>query len=178
MATTTQGGGLAVKTKPRSSERDRLASPLGMAVLYAVLIGAALLASFPFYYTLVTATHRTSAILTIPPPLWFGGDLITNYNELLDALPFWNALFNSVAISTIHTVLVLFFCSLGGYGFAKFQFPGREMLFFLLLGTMMVPAAVTMLPSYIIMQNLKWINTFNPLIVPGAANAFGIFFMR
>ena len=74
MATTTQGGGLAVKKKSRSSERDRLASPLGMAVLYAVLIGGALLTIFPFYYTLVTATHRTSAILTIPPPLWFGNE--------------------------------------------------------------------------------------------------------
>ena len=114
MATTTQGGGLAVKTKPRSSERDRLASPMGMAALYAVLIGGALLASFPFYYTLVTSTHRTSAILSIPPPIWFGGDLVQNYTELLDALPFWNALFNSFAISTIHTALVLFFCSLAG----------------------------------------------------------------
>ena len=178
MATTTQGGGLAVKTKSRFSERDRLASPLGMAVLYAILIGGALLASFPFYYTLVTMTHRTSAILSIPPPLWFGSDLVQNYNELLDALPFWNALFNSFAISTIHTVFVLFFCSLAGYGFAKFQFPGREPLFGFLLATLMVPGSIGIIPLFIVFRNLHWIDTWYPLIIPGIANAFGIFWMR
>jgi multiple sugar transport system permease protein len=178
MATTTKDGGFAVKTKPRSSARDRLASPGGMAALYAILIGGALLAGFPFYYTLVTSTHRTSAILSIPPPIWFGGDLVQNYTELLDALPFWNALFNSIAISTIHTILVLFFCSLAGYGFAKFQFPGRELLFGFLLATLMVPGAIGIIPFFIVMRNLGWINTWNPLIIPGIANAFGIFWMR
>jgi ABC-type glycerol-3-phosphate transport system permease component len=177
MATTTQGG-LTVKPKPRSGQRDRLASPAGMAALYAILIGAALLASFPFYYTLVTSTHRTSDILTIPPPIWFGDDLITNYNELIDALPFWNALFNSVAISSIHTVLVLFFCSLAGYGFAKFQFPGRGPLFAFLLATLMVPGVIGLIPAFIVMRYLGWIDTWNPLIIPGIANAFGIFWMR
>jgi len=178
MATTTQGGGLAVKTKSRTGTRDRLASPLGMTLLYAILIGGALLASFPFYYTLVTMTHRTSAILSIPPPIWFGGDLVQNYNELLDALPFWNALFNSFAISTIHTVMVLFFCSLAGYGFAKFQFPGRELLFGFLLATLMVPGSIGIIPLFIVFRNLHWIDTWYPLIIPGIANAFGIFWMR
>jgi len=149
-----------------------------MFTLYAVLIGSALLVSFPFYYTLVTMTHRSADILTIPPPLWFGNDLVLNYTELLDALPFWNALFNSLAISTIHTVLVLFFCSLAGYGFAKFQFPGREPLFAFLLATLMVPAAIGVIPLFIVFRNLGWINTWNPLIIPGIANAFGIFWMR
>ncbi|HJZ48169.1 MAG TPA: carbohydrate ABC transporter permease [Roseiflexaceae bacterium] len=178
MATTTQGGGFAVKSKSRVSQRDRLASPAGMALLYIILLGAALLASFPFYYTLVTSTHRTSAILSIPPPIWFGGDLVQNYTDLLAALPFWNALFNSFAISTIHTVLVLFFCSLAGYGFAKFTFPGREPLFAFLLATLMVPGAIGIIPLFIVMRNLGWIDTWNPLIIPGVANAFGIFWMR
>jgi len=178
MATTTQDGGFAVKSKSRSNQRDRLASPAGMSLLYAILIGGALLASFPFYYTLVTMTHRTSAILSIPPPIWFGGDLVQNYNELLDALPFWNALFNSFAISTIHTILVLFFCSLGGYGFAKFQFPGREILFGFLLATLMVPGSIGIIPLFIVFRNLHWIDTWYPLIIPGIANAFGIFWMR
>jgi hypothetical protein len=149
MATTTQDGGFAVKKKSRSSERDRLASPLGMTALYVILIGGALLAAFPFYYTLVTMTHRTAAILSIPPPIWFGGDLAQNYSDLLDALPFWNALFNSIVISTIHTVLVLFFCSLAGYGFAKFQFPGREPLLGFLLATLMVPGSIGIIPLFI-----------------------------
>lgn len=177
MATTTQGR-FSTKRKATSNERDRLASPLVMGLLYATLIGGAILTSFPFYLTLVTATHRTAQILSIPPPLWFGSSLGQNYKELLDSLPFWNALFNSFAISALTTLLVLFFCSLAGYGFAKFRFPGREGLFAFLLATLMVPGAIGLIPSFIIMRYLGWIDTWNPLIIPGIANAFGIFWMR
>jgi ABC-type glycerol-3-phosphate transport system permease component len=177
MATTTQGG-FAVKSKNRSNKRDQLMGPFGMVLLYGILIGGALLTSFPFFFTLVTSTHRTSEILNIPPPMWFGDDLITNYNELLNSLPFWNALFNSFAIALLHTVLVIFFCSLAGYGFAKFRFPGRDGLFAFLLATLMVPGAIGLIPSFIIMRYLGWIDTWNPLIIPGIANAFGIFWMR
>jgi ABC-type glycerol-3-phosphate transport system permease component len=177
MATTTQGG-LSVKSKSRSNARDRLMGPVGMFILYAVLISGALISSFPFYYTLVTSTHRTAAILKIPPPLWFGNDLLTNYNDLLNALPFWNSLFNSFAISSVSTVLTLFFCSLAGYGFAKFRFPGRDGMFAFLLATLMVPGVIGLIPSFIVMRNLGWIDTWNPLIIPGIANAFGIFWMR
>ncbi len=177
MATTTQNT-VVTSTHKRSGERDQLASPLMMTILYIVLIFAALIMLFPFYYTLVTSTHRTASILRSPPPIWFGTDLITNYNQLLDSLPFWNAFFNSVAIATMSTVLVLFFCSLGGYGFAKFRFPGRDGLFAFLLATLMVPGAIGLIPSFIIMRYLGWLDTWNPLIVPGIANAFGIFWMR
>ncbi|HWQ14923.1 MAG TPA: carbohydrate ABC transporter permease [Roseiflexaceae bacterium] len=177
MATTTQRG-FTTRGQARSSGRDRLMGPAGMAALYIVLIAGALATAFPFYYMLVTSTHRSATILRIPPPLWFGDALVTNYNELLANLPFWNALWNSVAIATIHTVLVLFFCSLGGYGFAKFRFPGRDALFAFLLATLMVPGAIGLIPSFIIMRYLGWIDTWNPLIIPGIANAFGIFWMR
>jgi ABC-type glycerol-3-phosphate transport system permease component len=87
-------------------------------------------------------------------------------------------LFNSFAISSIATVLTLFFCSLAGYGFAKFRFPGRDGMFAFLLATLMVPGVIGLIPSFIVMRNLGWIDTWNPLIIPGIANAFGIFWMR
>jgi multiple sugar transport system permease protein len=177
MATTTPKG-FAAQSRPRSNQRDRLASPWVMTLLYVLLAGFALLTAFPFYYMLVTSTHRTADILTSPPPIWFGAALIQNYNDLIYALPFWNALWNSFAIAAIHTVLVLFFCSLGGYGFAKFVFPGRNGLFAFLLATLMVPGAIGVIPLFIIMRNLGWIDTWYPLIIPGIANAFGIFWMR
>ncbi len=177
MATTTQGG-FSAKPGARSDQRDQLMGPVGMVLLYAILIGGAALTAFPFYYMLVTSTHRSSEILMIPPPIWFGSSLIQNYNDLIDALPFWNSLFNSMAIATMHTLLVLFFCSLGGYGFAKFQFPGRNGMFAFLLATLMVPGVLGLIPSFIIMRWLGWLNTWNPLIIPGIANAFGIFWMR
>lgn len=169
---------LVAKPQARISRRDRLAGPIGMLLLYGFLSGLALLTVFPFYFMLVTSTHRTSDILTIPPPLWFGGALIQNYQELVAALPFWNALWNSLAIAASHTLLVLFFCSLAGYAFAKYRFPGREGLFAFLLATLMVPGVIGLIPSFVIMRWLSWIDTWYPLIVPGIANAFGIFWMR
>ena len=165
-------------TKSRFSQRDRLSGPLGMMAIYTMLIGLALLMAFPFYYMLVTSTHRTSEILTIPPPMWFGGSLAWNYQDLVAALPFWNSLWNSFAIAITHTALVLFFCSLAGYAFAKYQFPGKEGLFAFLLATLMVPGVIGLIPSFVIMRWLSWIDTWYPLIVPGIANAFGIFWMR
>jgi multiple sugar transport system permease protein len=67
---------------------------------------------------------------------------------------------------------------MGGYGFAKFNFRGKKGLFAILLATMIIPGAVMMVPSFVIMRKLGWVDTFLPLIVPGAANAFGIFFFR
>jgi multiple sugar transport system permease protein len=168
----------AATPRKRSANRDRLAGPVAMTFIYTFLTFLALLTAFPFYYMLVASTQRTSEILRIPPPLWFSASLSLNYSDLVDALPFWNALFNSIAISTIHTLLVLFFCSLGGYGFAKYRFPGREGLFAFLLATLMVPGVIGLIPSFIIMRWLNWIDTWNPLIIPGIANAFGIFWMR
>lgn len=178
MATTTTPQSLSRRSRPRFSQRERMASPLVMTLLYIFLISFALIAAFPFYFMLVTSTHRTADILTIPPPLWFGGALLQNYRELVDALPFWLALRNSLAIATIHTTLVLFFCSLAGYGFAKFRFPGRDGLFAFLLATLMVPGVIGLIPSFVIMRELNWLDTWYPLIIPGIANAFGIFWMR
>ncbi|MFN5926956.1 MAG: carbohydrate ABC transporter permease [Roseiflexaceae bacterium] len=173
---------MATTTVPRNRRnRDRLASPVTMAVLYVVLTITALASAFPFYYMLVTSTYRTVDILRIPPPIWFGQAWMQNYNQLLsqDGLPyFWTSVINSLSIASLHTVAVLFFCSLAGYGFAKFRFPGRDVLFAFLIATLMVPGALGLIPSFVVMRTLGWIETWYPLIVPGMANAFGIFWMR
>jgi len=177
MATSTQPH-VGVGTKSRTGSRDQIAGPFGMVALYGVLGLAAIVALFPFYYMLVMSTQRSAEILNVPPPLFFGSSLVQNYNELLLALPFWSAMWNSFAVAAIHTLLVLFFCSLGGYGFAKFRFPGRTGLFGFLLATLMVPGFVGLIPSFVIMARLGWLDSWNPLIIPGIANAFGIFWMR
>jgi ABC-type glycerol-3-phosphate transport system permease component len=161
--------------------RDRFAGPFAMSFLYAFLAIFAAVSAFPFYYMLVTSTYRTADILRMPPPLWFGEAWMQNYTELLskNSLPyFWTSVFNSVAIASSHTIAVLFFCSLAGYGFAKFRFPGRDVLFAFLIATLMVPGALGLIPAFVVMRTLGWIETWYPLIVPGMANAFGIFWMR
>jgi len=161
--------------------RDRFAGPFAMSLLYGFLAIFATVSAFPFYYMLVTSTYRTVDILKIPPPLFFGNSWMQNYTELLSqgSLPyFWTAVFNSLSIASLHTIAVLFFCSLAGYGFAKFRFPGRDILFAFLIATLMVPGALGLIPSFVVMRTLGWIETWYPLIVPGMANAFGIFWMR
>lgn len=151
---------------------------VSMVVMYVVLTLIALVAVFPFWWMIVASTRRSASILTLPPPVLPGSDLLTNYNELMSRIPFWGAMFNSIFVGGMSTLLVLFFCSLGGYAFAKFVFPGRNKLFALMLATMMIPGILGIIPSFMLMRQLGWLNTYLPLIVPGAANAFGIFWMR
>lgn len=151
---------------------------IGKVFLYIILILGALATLFPFYYMLVLATKSNTEIFTYPPPIWFGDNFAVNLQTLLDALPFYRNILNSVFVATVATVLTLFFCALGGYGFAKYDFKGKENLFFLMLATMMIPGLLAIIPWFILMSKFNWVNTFYPLIIPGIANAFGIFLMR
>lgn len=102
-----------------------------------------------------------------------------NYVALFQQNDVLLKVWNSFYIASLATASSVLLCALGGYGFAKFRFPGRRILFGFMLGTMAMPFAVLMVPLFIMMRNLfHWIDTPWPLIVPGAANAFGIFFMR
>ncbi|MDR6881415.1 cellobiose transport system permease protein [Bacillus sp. 3255] len=143
----------------------------------AMGIGA-LLSLFPFYWLLVMSTATTADMFRFPPRLLPGDQLLVNIGKVLDHVGFFRSFGNSLIVAGVHTLLVLFFCSLAGFAFAKFQFPGQAPLFFFLLATMMVPQQLGLIPQFIIMQKLGWINDLKALIVPGAASAFGIFWMR
>ncbi len=167
-----------VRSRSRGRQREQGLGLASSILMYLVLTIVALLAIYPFYWMIIASTHRSATILTTPPPMLPGNALMTNYNELLSGLPFWRAMFNSLFVGTVTTVLVLFFCSLGGYAFAKFLFPGRDKLFAFMLATMMIPSILGIIPSFMLMRWLGWLDTYLPLIVPGVANAFGIFWMR
>ncbi len=148
------------------------------AGLYAFLIVGGLLSAFPFYWMLILATHTMKSIIHYPPPFLPGGNLIINYLNMLKVIPFWQNFLNSMIVAVATTVLTRLFCSMGGYAFAMFRFPGRKILFGLMLGTMMIPSLVTLIPWFIVISRLDWVNDLKALIVPGAASAFGIFWMR
>ncbi|MGQ9683912.1 MAG: carbohydrate ABC transporter permease, partial [Anaerolineae bacterium] len=120
----------------------------------------------------------TGEIMTTKPPLLPKMWLLDNYVKLFSRLPFARNYMNTATVSLVHTSLILFLCSLGGFAFAKLRFPGRDSLFLLLVSTMMIPGVVQLVPSFFIMARLHWLDTYWPLIVPGAANAYGIFLMR
>jgi len=133
---------------------------------------------FPLLWMVSTSLKSTGEIFNPGLNLIPAHPTLENYRVAFSALPLLRNFFNSVFIATSFTVLSLFFCSLAGFAFAKLQFPGRNGLFLVLLGTMMVPGLVGLLPSFVIMSKLGWVDTYQAVIVPGVANAFGIFFMR
>ncbi|RPJ02701.1 MAG: carbohydrate ABC transporter permease, partial [Chloroflexi bacterium] len=161
-----------------SARHHKLFEWSGLALMHFLLISASVFMMLPFVWMVSTSFKPQTEIFTRPPILISpnmgleGYEYIYNYEQSNGVL---NVLKNTVAISLSFTLFSLFFCALGGYGFAMYRFPGRRILFGLLLATMIVPAAVTMVPTYAMMVKLDWIDTYWPLIVPGVANAFGIF---
>jgi ABC-type glycerol-3-phosphate transport system permease component len=148
------------------------------ALIYALLISVCVFMIFPFLWMIITSLKNADEIFHIPMIVIPAHPDLHAYIYLMQQYPIFRVIWNTFFIAISGTVLSLFFCSLGGYAFAKFKFPGQGALFSFLLGTMVIPGAVTLVPIFLIMRDLKWIDTILPLIIPGAANAFGIFFMR
>lgn len=148
------------------------------ALLYLVLILISTFMILPFVWMISTSFKLPEDVFGFPPVIFSAKSTLINYQYLLEQKNLVIIVWNTFFVAASGTLLSLLFCSLGGYGFAKFKFPGRNLLFSLLLATMIIPGAVTMVPSFVLMRSFGWYNTFWPLIVPGAANAFGIFFMR
>jgi ABC-type glycerol-3-phosphate transport system permease component len=147
-------------------------------MLYIVLALFSFVTLAPFYWMFVLSTHSTPEIYSFPPPFWFGQSLGENFVAMQAAVNIVKSFLNSVSISTLNTTLVLLFCSMGGYAFAVYRFPGRSALFAILLGTMMIPGIAGIIPWFFLISKLGWINNIAALVIPGAANAFGIFWMR
>ena len=147
-------------------------------LMYGLLIAVSIFMILPFIWMVSTSLKPANEIFAIPPIIISPHSTLNAYKFLQENYNILGIVKNTFVIAFSATILRLFFCALGGYGFAKFKFPGQGFLFAFLLGTMVIPSAVTLVPIYIIMRDLKWIDTFWPLIIPGAANAFGIFFMR
>ena len=146
--------------------------------LYAVLVFVALLMLIPFYMMFVMSTLKTNEIYAFPPNLFFGSNLGANWRNMNKSIDLLRAFGNSSIVTFSYVFLSLLFCSMGGYAFSIYDFPAKNALFRILLATMMVPATAGMIPWFIMMSRLGWINNFKALIIPGCANAFGIFWMR
>jgi ABC-type glycerol-3-phosphate transport system permease component len=163
-----------MKRKPLQKIKSRILSVL----LYFVLICISAFMLLPFVWMFSTSFKLPPDIFGFPPQIIPNNFTWDNYLFVFQEKNLNRILFNTFTIASLSTLLSLFFTSLGGYGFAKFEFPFKKMLFSMLLATMIIPGAVMMVPTFVIMREFGWVDTFLPLIVPGAANAFGIFFFR
>jgi ABC-type glycerol-3-phosphate transport system permease component len=151
---------------------------LRRVVIYIAVTFGALLCLFPFYWMFVVATRPSGEIFSFPPMVIPGTLLFENIQSLLKMTPFIRSYSNSLFYALSVTTLMLFFDSLAGFAFAKYKFPGQNFLFGFLLATMMVPAAVMIIPWFVEMKFFNWLDSYKALIIPGAVDAFGIFWMR
>lgn len=150
----------------------------GLLFVYLVLIFGALVMTFPFVWTLFTS-FKTPAEVFAKSPFWIPiPPRFLAYAEIITKMPFLTYTFNSIKVATLITTGQLVTCSLAGYAFAKIKFPGRDFIFLLLLTTMMVPLAITIIPNFIIISKLKLIDTSTGLVLPFIGSAYGIFLMR
>ena len=145
---------------------------------YLFVLTGALIMLAPFYFMFVFATHSRTEIFSMPPPLWFGSALLDNMSILTEKIPFWKNLGWSLYVAIASTVLTLLFCSMAGYAFALMDFKYKNFLFAWVLGTMLIPSFMNMIPTFMVMDLLGWIDEHRALYLPGAAGAFGIFLMR
>lgn len=173
---------MATSLSAPKSQNVRESSPVARTVrkvvLYAALIFLAALTLFPFYWMFVLATHTQATIFAAPPPLWFGDALTRNYHALLERLPYLRNIWNSFYIAGLSTIFTVFFSSLAGYAFAMYRFRFQNFLFGFVIASLMIPPLLGIIPYYLIIQWLGWLDTPRAVWFPAMASAFGIFLMR
>ena len=158
--------------------RKRTRKRLSVGTWIALVI-TAIISLWPLYWLLVSAVTPTLYTMKSTPDLWPAHFSLINFQRLLsDAKYYWNWMGNSLVIALSVTLFHCIFDTLAGYTFAKKKFPGRAIIFWALIATMMVPAYVTVIPLYLISHDLHLLNTLWAVILPGMASAFGIFLMR
>ena len=150
---------------------------LFLALITVILLG-------PLVLSFLGSFKTNAEVLAWPPKFfpteWRWENYVDVWNNVKTGsgqplLPRW--VFNSVFLAAVHVVLQLFFCSLAAYAFARLRFKGRDLLFAFMLATMMIPGMVLLIPKYLIINSLGWVNTYWAIIVPGAVGAFGIFLL-
>jgi cellobiose transport system permease protein len=153
-------------------------SKRGRVITYLAMTVGAVIMLLPYYWLVVMASNTTDQIYASPPTLTFGGHFLANVGQVFDRIDFFGSLVNTVLVAVATTVLVLFFDSLAAFTFAKYRFPGSSVLFGILLATFVVPTQLASIPQFSIMAGLGWVGSLKALVIPAAANAFGIFWMR
>ncbi|WP_205739296.1 carbohydrate ABC transporter permease [Halocella sp. SP3-1] len=147
-------------------------------IKWLILIAGGITMVFPFYWMVITSIKIQSEVMKIPPVFIPTEVTFERYWRVLTELNFARFFFNSIYIATAVTLAVLFTSSILGYVFTKFKFRGRDIIFMGLLSTMMIPAAVTMIPLYLLLGKVGLVNSHLAIILPGLFSVFGIFLMR
>lgn len=145
---------------------------------YAALIFLALTMIVPFAWMVGTSLKTKEYILQTPPQLIPDPISTQSYTDLFDLIPIERMLFNSVFVAVVGTAGQVLFSAMAAYAFGRMQWRGRDTVFLLYLATMMVPAQVTLIPQFVLIRQLDWVNSYQALILPATFSAFGTFLLR
>ncbi|MDB1087516.1 carbohydrate ABC transporter permease [Streptomyces sp. ACA25] len=176
---TRQAGTPPPETRRHRRPRGKAGKHLhGSWLTYLILIIFTVGSLFPLVWTLFAASHSNTRLAQTPPPFWFGGDLWTNLDQAWNTANMGTALFNTLFVAGTITVSTVLFATLAGYAFAKLQFKAKNMLLLLVIGTMMVPPQLSVVPLFMAIAELQWTDRLQAVILPMMVSAFGVFFMR
>lgn len=168
---------LSIRQRVSPGLRVAFADPVRLGV-YVLLTLAGILSLFPLYWLFVTSLTPQQFVIRVPPEIIPRDLTFQNYQRLFSTTPVIRWLLNTLLIAGTVTIFHLLFDSMAGYAFAKRQFPGRDVLFWLVLSTLTVPAQVTLIPVFFILKNLNLLDTYPGVILPGFADVFGVFLMK
>lgn len=157
---------------------SRVLSWIYTVIVHLLLIAGAVITVLPFLWMALGSFKSTTEVFRVPPTLLPDVWLTKNYVDLFSTRPFASWYANSLFIAGSQTLLVLFFSSLAGFGFGKYEFRGREFLFNVLIASMIIPFGTILIPLFVYMSKMGLIGTYSALIVPFMAPAFGIFMMK
>jgi multiple sugar transport system permease protein len=147
-------------------------------LLYLAIAGLFILVVFPFYWMIVTSLQPQDAVFNVPPQLWPRHVTFQNYIDAWNSAPWLRYFGNTLFVAVAATSISLVTSSLAAFAFACIDFKGKEALFSLVLSVLMIPAATTLIPNFLIIRTLGWYDKFYALIIPFAASVFGIFLLR
>ena len=145
---------------------------------YMALVGMALIMFIPFLWSITTSLKTNPEAALFPPTLLPQAPTLDAYYRVIATAPFFRWFFNSALVAAAVVVCRAVFDTMAGYAFARMRFPGRDALFLIVLGTMMVPATVLFVPRYVVVLDLGLVNSLNAMWVPFMVDAFGVFLMR
>ncbi|WP_026029518.1 carbohydrate ABC transporter permease [Vibrio genomosp. F10] len=151
---------------------------VAMVMLAILLIISAIITVFPFVWSALLSTRDRSEIFGSGISFAIGDSLMVNYAKLLEIMPFWKAMFNSIYVAFLGTTISLLFCSMGGYAFAVFKFKGKNFLFGMLVGSMAIPPVLSLIPYFMIVKFLGLLDNHIAVWLPFTTTPFGIFLMR
>ena len=164
---------------PAKSHRERV--KMWLAIWFVLIVIFSLFALIPFMWMISTSLKIRAEVFTYPPILFPPEPHWENYQKIFEAFPFLKYARNTIFVTLTVTIFQTITASMAAFAFSRLRFPGRERLFLLYLGTLMVPGVVTLIPSYIMMTDkfLGWVNTFKALIIPASlGGAFNTFLIR